>query len=267
MAAFLNQPGLTRRGLAYPAGFAPGFDPSHPAAGPKARFSGIALGGNFVSLFRGNSGSTSGTLIAGIDGRIGPLTKFTGTGPSSTFSGQSAVNETSWTIGAIFISNGPGSDVYFCTSSAAGGGQVYLNTNVTTTFGITASGGGGSATSGIAAVSGVPYFVAGSVNSSASNFVVKRLDTGQIFTAQSSGITTATPNGTYMVGSRAALDNNSCAKGLAAVMATAQFCSLQQLLIWAADHCSFWYPFNTPSILTALGAAAASNTPFFPWIQ
>ena len=52
----------TRNPLAYPAGVAPGFDPTHVAA-KNTLISGIAVGNTYVNLLTGKTPTISGTPV------------------------------------------------------------------------------------------------------------------------------------------------------------------------------------------------------------
>jgi hypothetical protein len=88
---------------------------------------------------------------------------------------------------------------------------------------------------------GIPYFLAVSCNASATNFVMSRLDTGQIFTSSTTGISFAAPNGTYRVGGGGAFHLTGSSEA-ACCFIGGSFLHLQEMVKWAADPWSFWFP-------------------------
>ena len=86
--------------------------------------------------------------------------------------------------------------------------------------------------------------MAASITTAASVFVARRLDTGQIFSSNTTGFTTTAPNGTYCFAGSGATGSGGHIGGaaIAAGMISFQALSLHQLLAWADDPWAFWYP-------------------------
>src|SRR6516164_9798049 len=109
-----------RNPLAFPDGFSPGIDYTHPAAKGIRFFSGIALTGNFISLTGGGApGTIAGAPTSGLDGAIGPNTAFAASTANIQFSGFFTINDPSQTIACIFI----------MTSVGAGQKTIFSNTS------------------------------------------------------------------------------------------------------------------------------------------
>lgn len=229
--------------LAFPAGVAPGFDPTH-IAGAGVRFSGIALAGNFINLLNGARGAITGSPTGAIDGVIGPATNYptAGSTAQSTFSGNAATNDTSSTIAAIvrFPATGATFQGIFANGSNAAGINLGLKTPGAlvqlTMFGVVAR------DSAIVISPNIPYFIAASQNGSTIiNYVAARLDNGVVVTSTSASGTPTAPNGTFVIGNGPA-GSTPASGNIAAVMYSNKYTSMQQLLAWAADPWSFWYP-------------------------
>jgi hypothetical protein len=238
---------LRRRGLAYPAGFAPGFDPSHVALIGLCRLSAIASGNNFINLFSGARGTAGGAATsAGIDGSIGPCVNY----PNANISERTtfvlpAVTDSNFTLAAIFRLSitgtfqpifGTGASSVWTTLAIRVSGLLSLQNSATQ-----------NASSGFTMSAGVPYFAAASQNgTSAVNFIVVRLDTGQSFTSSVTAGLVSNPatDSQAMIGNYANVGTpNSPTSGLVSTVAyIAGFLSLPILRIWAADPWSFWYP-------------------------
>lgn len=229
--------GLWRNPLAFPAGRKPGFDPTHPAAAG-CRFSGIATANGFISLLNAAIGVQTGASTFSIDGALGPsVTTATSSYLTVTLPGTFAA-ATQGTMAAIYR---PTSSTDSWAFNSVGGlnGVGYSSTAFQVLIG------NGSTTGSIVAVSGAPYFVVASwINASTLLFVVTNLSNGEIATQTT---TTTRTNGSadtgITIGNRTSGSRN--VSGLAAVAYTNVFLSLTQLLAWAADPWSFWYP-DTP---------------------
>jgi hypothetical protein len=238
--------------LAYPAGVAPGFDPTHVAAN-NCRFSGITVPGNYFSLFSGKAGQLPAQPLAniGIDGYIGCFAQCSqlGGGQGVVFSGFPATDDKLVTFGAICIQTDTSAQRAIIRNANAGttGSFLSMPNSVGGFLCIRASTPNITLTSNITPIANVPYFVGASANwnTGAANFVLLRLDTGSILTSSitgSSGDPTA-GDGQYSVGdySSGGTSSPSHAK-IAAAMYANQFMSSAQLLQWAANPWSFWYP-------------------------
>jgi len=227
--------------LVFPAGRAPGFDPTHPLAAG-ALFSAIPAGNDFVSLTNGKAGTIAGAPVASINGFIGPAVSFTASSQKVSFSGQPTTNFSSFTIAGFFVSNSPGSGYQtifqnstthtgYCVQFNSGSAALAFTVQNKNTY------------SGPTLSANIPYFFIVSAQLGGSvNFVVVNLNTGAVLTKTVSGVssTAVAPNGTYYVGTDWAADYLN---GLAGpVMCSNAFFSPSQLLAIVADPWPFWYP-------------------------
>lgn len=252
---------LSRNELAFPSGTASGFNPSHVGA-PNTRMSCVAQGGSFLNLINNKIGVVSaGAPAQAMHGIIGPVTKFAATTDAITLTGSGGINFASGsnnftlacitTVSAasvntnIFITG-----VSFRANLQIGSASNHFFVNVA---------GGSNIDSGIAAVVNQPVFFAASVNPGGTNFVVKNLLSGAVQTG--TGATTAvggTSDGNYVFGGSPSVNGT-----VAAAMASASSMGMAQLLAWADDPWSFWYPSNDQSDLfvgaQALAAARAAT--------
>lgn len=227
--------------LAFPYGIAPGVDLTHPAAGASLAFSVV---GNGISLLK--SGIASGSNNANtfpVDSIIGLGTKNASNLSGFTYAGQSTAANTSVTFAFIGrVVNAGGTFAYIGSANSGTGGAF---------FGVDSGGnfivqGNGSFVESTfpAYVSTAPYFAAVSLNPSSCVFAVRRLDTGKIFSSSAAGFTMIAPDGTYAYagcsasGSVGNIGGGTCAAG----MISFKFTPLAQLLQWAQDPWSFWYP-------------------------
>ena len=231
--------------LAYPAGVAPGFDPTHVAAGrgPNGafNFSCVSSGGSQINLLSGKPGTATGSN-AGVDARIGAVTKYTGatnvtTFPYTTTSLGSTIPITFGCIGS------------FTALTTGANTAVYLSTVTNTGIGILNAGsvfymawGGANVSTTIAAGANVPYFfAASSMGGLTINYVVLRFDTGQVYTFQSGATGPGSAgDGNLYIGNRGGI--RVWQGGISAAMAQPVYLSMPQLLQWASDPWSFWYP-------------------------
>lgn len=254
--------------LGFPGGVLPGFDPSHVAA-TKAIFSSVALGANHLNLLKGLLGIPSGSPppIATIDGRIGPSqTNGSGTSYSNfQFQYSSTTPDTAFTTAAIFT----------YTNISSGFGVIQYNLCNRTTlavfpdFELNNIGGGNFAT-GFTPVAGRSYFLAiSAIVGSIPVYVITDLTTGQIY----SGLCGAT---NYSVGTNGGgtgfyvgdwTSGNAFIGNIAATSYSANALSKPQLLAWAQDPWTFWYPRRALNLVGVIAAGgfkpywANSNLP------
>lgn len=249
MPMILPRQGIVRppRGpLAFP-GIRPGFDSSHVAAAG-VQFSGVAAdGGGFFNVLTGKPGTKNGTPTSVVNSVLGRTSYFSSNTDNATFSYPS----TAWlsqTMAAIVVFDAATSAsprVLLSTSATAAAGMLIL-ANATNEFAVTF---GGSQTTfaagaGVPAVTaGIPIFFAVSVQSATRyTYIVTRLDNG---VSMSGGATTATAltagDTSIYVGNRGTNSRQANGK-IAAVAHSASFMSAAQLLAWANDPWSFWYP-------------------------
>lgn len=87
---------------------------------------------------------------------------------------------------------------------------------------------------------GGPVFIAASCNASANSFVMTDLVTGQVQSTTGTGLAFSVNDGTYCFGATPQIHLNSNYQA-AAMMSNADL-TLAQMLAWAQNPWSFWYP-------------------------
>jgi hypothetical protein len=231
--------------LAYPAGYIPGFNPAHIAAG-SCRFSAIpAPGGNFINLLYGNF-STGVFGTSQIFAPFGPAVLVPNSNPTS-FSGFPAVVDASVTLAAFIYSSNLGNGSVFSTSGSSSGWGLQIASNTLKLVAI----GGSTASSGLTVSNSIPYFVAASYSGGTTNFVVLNLATGKITSAVISGtLTSSASSGTYRVNTVYGIGYFNGGY-IAALMYSAAGMSLAALTQWAQRPWDFWYPIRTSHALAA----------------
>lgn len=234
----------SRNPLAYPAGSAPGFNPSHAASrkmGPGRDCSIIASGGSYIDILTGRRATLLGGSGAGakITAGLGPAMEITGT-RSYGLTGMSTAAATGCTVAVIFsMSSLANFNSIFTPASSSSSfyitittGVPYFNKSSNITF------------SNMACAINTPYFIAASMSSGAyMNFVCTNLSTGVVISQQvSTSITFPDPESTFTFGNRQAGDypTNLTAAGM--YNASGPVMSMTDMLAWAADPWSFWYP-------------------------
>lgn len=231
--------------FAFPGG-SPGFDPSHVAA-PSTQMSCVGINGNFINILSGSIGSVlGGAPAATIHGSLGPAVSLNNTTDSVNLPGKGPIKiatGNSYTLAAIVVPNDTAAfHSFFCI----GGNSTNSSMIVSNSGGLTLNIQGGSfLDSGNHLVSGVPYFVAISVEASvATYFVVTNLRTGAVKTVVGAAVTcpNTSPDGGYVFGKNT-ISGQSPMNGLvAAAMASSTAMTLPQMLAWAQDPWAFWYP-------------------------
>lgn len=234
-----------RNSIAYPGGRNPAFDPTHIAASPKVRYSGIAApGGAFTNLLNG----TSSTQVGAPTSVINSLGLTTAT-PSTT--GVNVCNNvanaftgaiTGFTSAAILSYSSVGaSGLLSIFDDNAANGNLFVYQNSAGHF-LALLSSGTSTYSVIQLAANTPYFVAVSANSSVGVFVVVNLLTGAIQTATvTQAIGFFTPSSTWNIGGQSVSTGRGGSR-IAAIMYSVATLSLQQLLAWAQNPWDFWYP-------------------------
>lgn len=229
----------------------PGFDPSHPLSrgiAPGHGLSTVALGtANLVNLLNGQVGTRVGSPTAGVTSSLGHTINLSASGMEIDFSGNyNAATEPMVTFAAVFQLNSlPGATSVIVSNNNIGtsNGGASIGFNASNQLQITVWGATARAATSIGAVSAnVPYFAAMSGNSSATAFVLRRLDTGAVLTDSQLGyVPHASLNtATYSVGG----SNNlrPLLGKFAAGMWSPAFNPLPSLVAASADPWSFWYP-------------------------
>jgi hypothetical protein len=229
--------------LAYPGNRLPGFDPSHPAS-QSSYFSAISSGANFVNLKNGRPGVISGAgFSTSVFGQIGSVTVGdTSVGKKSSFSGIPIVNQSRILMASIFyvaaIQGSTSMSVGCSTTTNGQGWYMYIPNNSPNLQAYN----GAAVNSGIPMVANVPYFAAFSASVAANNvnFCLANLSNGTVKTGTAACGSVTTADGGCIVGGDSF--GQTFVGGIAAFMFSNVYLGLPQLLAWAADPWSFWYP-------------------------
>lgn len=231
--------------FAFPGG-SPGFNPAHPIANGISAghgFSGVAMGGTFVSLLTGQKGTNANAPTATVLSGIGPGVNYSASNMNSQFAGQSTTNDTSITFAGILqIPSISTTHYFFATGTGANGIGAYIDAGAFVNINAFGAGNTGNATTKI--IAGTPFFVAVSRRGSDGfvNYVSCNLTTGAVsISTRTDVFSPLAPNGTYIVGNR-----NSAGAGLLGVEGAVVFCPnffpMTVLVAFAQDPWSFWYP-------------------------
>jgi hypothetical protein len=223
----------TRNLLEYPAGIAPGFDPTHPAARNNI-FTGVA-GPRFRSITRPSLvPSVSGAETYAIDRAIGPTSEYATTGgwtlPAGTLPGTAFPE---FTIATIYYMPAATANVwFFCIGQF--GCVLYHNFsagNILYYYSDAASNGAGVG----AQITGDPALVIYSANAAGYYFVYRNLRTGygQYLPVASSGAMAANDGSVWIGGANGRI---------ASSMFSASYLQPVAAQTWALDPWSFWYP-------------------------
>lgn len=236
-----------RNPLAYPAGYAPGFDPNHVAA-LNPVFSSVASGANHINILTGTPATVTGTPLHKIKNVMGPTLDFdTSNANYVNFSGFQTTAIPSGTLGMILelTSSIAGYNYIFTYGPVSGGsatgclsliqGNIFKMQNNT----------GSIISSGVTLEVGVPYFLACCFSDSlaATDFYIKDLKTGQFKTAflGASNAITAALSGNCDLGT-SPRDHQIARTSFAAAMFSRSYTPRPAMMQWAADPWSFWYP-------------------------
>lgn len=220
----------TRRNpLAYPAGVAPGFDPTHVAAA-QCRASWIANNGVYIELRRGANATLGGTPGAKIYGGLGPTCgNATSTIASAMPSSNYASNTWAW-IGRWLSTATDAGPALYC-----GGVGIYYEHASNTLKGWNGHVG---FQFGPSFATGVDYFVCASMNPSGDiRTSWKNLSTGVTDT-----FTGSFPGYNVDSSSQVQLTAYPNMTAVAAAMVSTAFTPPTVQNTWAADPWSFWYP-------------------------
>jgi hypothetical protein len=269
----LRRPNL----LGYP-GTLPGFDLSHPASSTFVRgaatplqvgvlFSAVSAtgSGNLIDIFHGKPSTLVGSPTSSIDPVIGPGTNFPSSTTRATFTGPT-LGSVGTTIAFILKVNGtPSGYGTLCSWSVANQGLFIRSTRALDFYPF------GDNLSTFTLSVGVPYFVVVTAlgNATASsgiiNFFAENLNTGQVSSNTITGVNFNLLNTvpTIDVGSDGTAGFSNCT--IAAIMYSQNYMSMKQVVQWAQDPWSFWYPqkfdfglmFKTP---TAVVVTVTGNT-------
>ncbi len=221
--------------LAFPAGRAPGFDPTHPAA-KGCILCMVAFGASYLNTANGKV--ATGGFTSKIDS-IGPAIVNSG---SSNTAISGPVAPTSVVVAGIFrlgaTLNSPG---YLLCSSGTTGNNIGLATR-SGEWQFQINGTLGPSLTSPLPVINTPYFVVFSNYNSVLNYVIVNLATGQTWSGSVTSEAMSANADTTVY-----LNSNSLNKPLGGPCAALALCynnplSLSQLLAWAARPWDFWYP-------------------------
>lgn len=236
--------------LAYP-GTAPGFDPTHVAS----KLCRLSVAG-VSNLLLGTPPSTL-TASTKVDAILGPVTVYTGTQVAS-YAGLTD-SSSALTYGMICLSNSPNN----VAIAQTGGGTasmvlIFVAGNVIKLGFVNT----GNTSTGLIVPTN-PFFVATSTNGTTLNTVTVDLVTGAIQSssvADGGNIGSGNGGNTYSLGSD--WNGASFVGHIAAAMANVRYMPLAQLLQWAQDPWSFWYPqkFDLTQMLKAPAAGGSTAT-------
>lgn len=243
-----------RNKLIYPGGM-PGVDLSHPAA--QNLMAAIFPQGKGCYAIGGSVGNRIGTPFgtlptANIDSKLGPTESGINLTQGFSFARPipaTLVAGTGRTMAAFGITTNAALDTCWVCDSNAEGFRLGPNAGTSSALSVRL---GGVATfnSGVSISTNVPYFYAATViydgsGNWRSNHVVRRLDTGAIFSSSSTTLGTSGAI-TYTASSMCygSGDNQPdwVEGSVGHAMVSGAILSLQQLLQWGQDPWSFWYP-------------------------
>jgi hypothetical protein len=268
--------------LRYPSGYAPWFDPTHPAAKGVAPLNGLSAiagpAGTFIDILTEHTGvTTSGAGLPPykISGRVGPSLDFNPANfdAITKFTGNSTANVPGCTYG-IIVDYGTGTINTSGDQGLVGCNTATPNYFMWSHFGFLRQiGGGGINASGpMGLATGGAFFMAIStgLTGSKTNFCTTNLLTGQIQVESDTGNFGASvaSDGTYFVGNLSSINKETLGK-ISCAMYAPNYLSLAHLAQWAADPWSFWYP-ASPLVVNLqdpddqiVGSAISS----FTWMQ
>jgi hypothetical protein len=270
---------------AFPYWATPGIDPTHIAFsnGGQLRFFGFATPSGMLSYANGRvtRGVPGSAVTFSVDGMMGPiLTGGTGGATTTTtFANQGAVADTVHTMAAIykpltFTAAFTPSYIYTTSTSNAGVGfEINIGSSTATPQplgfnpNVASDGNVISSSSPVVVSLNIPYFIIVSYGGAATTnsviFLLKNLLTGVTRTQTIASTATAlgTNNATHSVGS--SQTSRGLNGSIAAVAHISTFLSIPELLYWAQDPWSFWYPtYGDDVFSTIVGKAATSLNPF-----
>jgi hypothetical protein len=237
----------------FPFGTTPGFDSSHFAGGPYTQISVVAAGsqGNLVNLLNGQPGTVNtANGTAAIDGAIGPTTTLSSgylTYPATAKSANAAWHK--FVFGCIvrLPATAPGGNTcpFAQDSTVATGLAVFLTSGG---FGLNPANGSNVVLAPV--TFNTPCFFAmsiqGTTAATGALWVLTNLQTGVVTfggpTTVSGGVTTTLPGVSSIC--HYGTQNLNFTGRIATMMAAwgGPGLSLAQLLAWAQDPFSFWYP-------------------------
>ena len=247
-----------RNKLAYPAGVQPGFDPTHVAAKGMSKgngASGVAMGSGFVSVLWSSYTNTS--VSKAIFGGVGPAITYPGAAITNS-TGQLSSSTAALTCGAIIqvpASYSSGSYYSILSTVDSTGTLFVLHSGVSNAPTLLLYSNG--MTSAFSLSVGTPYFVAASaLIGGSTNFVAVNLNNGSVSTSTTASAGSNFPTGNGAIGN---YNSNPFIGSISAIMWSPSYLSLSQLLQWASDPWSFWYPATKADPRTWLGWVGSSG--------
>jgi hypothetical protein len=226
--------------LAFPAGRAPRFDPTHPASRGIWKFKGlsaVAQGGSFVDLLGSSAPAATGSPALALLGGLGPAVSFPSTANYRYNTQITGLTATAITYGVIGVYQTVGSGQQMMLANGTSQNMFGINSSNLTFY-------NGSFNSAVfTPAANAPYFFAMSaLASTVVNFVALNLASGKLFSASVANANTIASTTTFVT-----IGNNSTLAGMQGAIAAVAYAynvylSLALLLAWAADPWSFWYP-------------------------
>jgi hypothetical protein len=225
-------------------GTASAFNSSHPLAAGCTQAAIAIAGSAFIGLNGTNSGkatTNAGAPANKVLPNMGTCVAITGAADQTNFPNQPTANITSGSFATIVQTTTTASNIYFAaigTTNAALFGSASAGPTL-----FVGGTGNSNVNASIVISTNTPYFLLASFNASASNFVVRRLDTGVIQTAAiGSGLGVAiAQSGTYGFGTWGGHGISTVYTAASAVWAN-KYYDLNTLLLAAKDPWSLWYP-------------------------
>jgi hypothetical protein len=246
--------------LVYPGDRLPGVDYSHPAAGSRLVISAVSgtTAGAFYRIDRAVACTFTNSPTSKIDAAIGPSFFGVNQGTAATTLAATAGNINTCTTAYIIRWGGTDGTNNQIIGTTAGNTQADTDGQPGSNFGT-----GTVVEGGVIIPTGDPCFLVRSGNApiSKQNWLVCNLRTGKISqnTAATSG--TGSSSGSTAIIGTSGSHLNGFAGSIAAVMCSNAFLSPAQLLQWAQDPWSFWYP---PAVENLIGAGLATPTTIAP---
>lgn len=241
-----------RNRLVYPAGVAPGFDPTHPAARGVVRFSGVCTSpGTFTNILNGKVGTIVGAQSGKMIGLGGPVA-CSGQSNSVRFSGNPTVADTTYTIAAVINPAATASNDFFIFRSGVSPFPIAMiaqGTGTDTGLSVRIEGVGNSIPTPFPLFGDKgPVFVVLSRQPGGANpltvscFKILKSGVGYLSNPWTDyGYAAPASGGTYEIGGYPSTGSDP-SMGVAAVMFSTASLSPQEMAAWAEDPWSFWYP-------------------------
>lgn len=194
-----------------------------------------------VDMLSGSPGALNGTPTWSVDGHMGGVTGYATTGRSA-YTRSGPASPASATAAAIFaVDTISGAAANVIVRNGLVGSTVFRSTQTTGLLNFGAGAGAG----GLAITAGVPYFgVCSLLGGLTLNAALMNLRTGQLRyeSIGTAAIVNATATANQYIGNNDAATAPLIGRIAAVMWAYNRFLSLPELLAWASDPWSFWYP-------------------------